>query len=106
MEEIPEGEEEPPEEDLEELPYKTGAERLELDVELEPSLLDEEDGGALEEEQREEPTIKHYRLLTPLSSRNQREVMAVFVDMYLRLRAEGKYNSYTPTSPENSGQQP
>ena len=75
-------------------------------VEPEPSLLDEEDGGALEEEQREEPTIKHYRLLTPLSSRNQREVMAVFVDMYLRLRAEGKYNSYTPTSPENSGQQP
>ena len=45
MEEIPEGEEEPPE-DPEELPYKTGVERPELDVEPEASLLDEEDGRA------------------------------------------------------------
>ena len=37
VEAIPEGEEEPPE-DAEELPYKTGVERPELDVEPEPSL--------------------------------------------------------------------
>eukprot|EP00435_Cladocopium_sp_Y103_P038530 s827_g10.t1 len=77
--------------DHEDLPYMTGVARPELDVEPEPSILGEspEADPEEEEERREEPDIRHYRLLTPLSSRKQKEVMKAIVDMYLRLRSEG-----------------
>ena len=61
--------------------------RPDLDVEYEPSILEESPEG--EKEERKDPKIKFFRFVTPLESRDKGKVMKAIVDIYLRLRSAG-----------------